>query len=444
MKSLDNTDDVYYLPSLSIVLGSFIEMKNIITTTAALAVSTTLVNAAEITTSGHANIAIDNGPADYDLRLSKELVTDSGSVLGGELRFAPSGDESGPSVLPHVSFENGAGKLTIGNHEGPATTMSVSDDMELVNGASTQRIIYHTPTMGGFQISGSAGSNSEVQYGATYTVPMGLTTLTLAHTRSKMDGTAAAPTGTTTKESGVRFTLGGFTASFATFSKFEGDAIPSSFTPGYRIERYRIGESYVLEQPRIVDADLLRTFDEHCLSTFLGNSGNGAYVYYLGSFRRCRPEISEMTGWREGHVYNFGEHERDFPILSLKNPDGSYTDWTIIGPPSGDEQLVMMPPGNEWQQTAGVGRLEVEEAADVFIPSRDRTTNGQEIALSYQISNAWAVSTSKMKTDQDYSRLTVGATYQISESMSVMLSRSGVNDNGIRESLVKARLKYSF
>ena len=71
-------------------------------------------------------------------------------------------------------------------------------------------------------------------------------------------------------------------------------------------------------------------------------------------------------------------------------------------------------------------------------------TSGHEIELAYDINNVMTVNAVKYKTDQGYDRTSIGGIYRIDGNITASLSRSSINDNGVKDDVYLARLKYSF
>ena len=399
--------------------------KTLLTTTALVALVSVTAMAEEFDVSGETSLGVSKGEAsvEYDFSLGKSFTTDNSHVLGGRL------DVSDDGLNPNVYWEGGAGKLTIGNHDGPARTMSLGSDLRgtipaageantnVFQDASTPRVSFQTPSVAGFMFGASASSESERQYGVNYTLPIGEATIKLGHSRSTV-GNSGSFLGGSTEETGVEFKMGKFTASFVNFAKSETKVStvisgPYFTSPGTVQRQSQIMGTFTAEE--------ITSYDGPCEA--FRQLHNGQVV--LAALHNCQTGHPDMTFVPGDVIYN--------------EADGTYRYADPTQPYVLDGAYNVQHPGALQSLTA-----------PQYVPGKtshtygQETTTGQELEIAYQFTDKVIGNAVKYRTDQGYDRLSVGVGYQINDDMSASISQSRINDNGVKDTAYLARLTYSF
>lgn len=436
--------------------------------------------------SGYTSVDLGSGAddsVDYELQINRKAVTDNGFVFGGQLKVTPQDDTNTPDVLPHLYWEGDVGKVIAGQHHGPARTMSVGSDWRgtvpaageantsTFQGATTPRLIYQSPNIAGFEFgasvaNGDNGYGNERQYGINYTIPLRDSMVRFGHSRSSVGGSGSFVSGST-EETGVEFKHGKFTASFVNFSKSETNRVYSGLTP----QRYHwnpdhnnvptTSEStaysvlssgnYTVNIGRVLTNDDFRKFRNHCFTSWYEAQGtqieNVPTRIQVWDYADCDETIQEEYGVSEFDIR--GAYEANCGNACAHNL-GVAGERYIVN----EHILVLNDDGTltkiNTHNTAWVpGGIMSEDGTHIvtYVPvMKDFTdqTSGHEIELAYDINNVMTVNAVKYKTDQGYDRTSIGGIYRIDGNITASLSRSSINDNGVKDDVYLARLKYSF
>lgn len=443
----------------------------------------------KIDVSGYTSIDVGSGAddtVDYELKLDREAVTDNGFVFGGQLKVTPQDGKDTPNILPHLYWEGDGGKVIAGQHHGPARTMSVGSDWRgtvpaageantsTFQGATTPRLIYQSPNIAGFEFgasvaNGDNGYGNERQYGINYTIPLRDSMVRFGHSRSSVGGSGSFVSGST-EETGVEFKHGKFTASFVNFAKNEtsrgfshfntlshywndndaGNVPSTSQSTAYWHTYYNQANDTFADEintGRVLTNDDLAAFAEGCTPIFYTDEYEE--VVKVRDYNQCDEVIqtkygvshlsvkdayeamcgTEFCGLYTGIATN-NRYTTDNQVLVL-NDDGTVSQIDT-------SNTVFVPGGSKSEDGT-----HIVSYAPVIKDFTDQTS-GHEIELAYDINNVMTVNAVKYKTDQGYDRTSIGGIYRIDGNITASLSRSSINDNGVKDDVYLARLKYSF
>ena len=196
---------------------------------------------AEVSVSGYTRFTYDDNATtsvmnpDYNVWIKADDATDTGLEYGGAIRVTPD-DGLEPGSRHYIWLKNEMGTVTMGQHHGPAYTMSLGADWRgtvsaagdssynVFQGHSTPRVIYKSPNISGFQFGTSVSQGTdklgtEAQTGINYSIPFNDAVITLGHSISSVDGIDDIAPAMKSNETGVEIKRGGLTASFLTFDR---------------------------------------------------------------------------------------------------------------------------------------------------------------------------------------------------------------------------------
>jgi len=312
------------------------------------------------------------------------------------------------------------GKVIMGQHHGPAYTMSLGADWRgtvsavgdssynVFQGHTTPRVIYQSPNIAGFQVgtSVSQGTDSlgaESQTGLNYSIPFNDSMIKIGHSFSSVDAVAGVDVKKKHSETGIQFTHGKFTASFLKFKQQKSGSVTTTSQTQY-------------VQPVTIHYD-----------SILIPGHNPAQIRY----REVAQEQCDFEGSHGG-------------IPCFPGKDGKF--YTL----------------SEYVSSSSSGELKLPATS---IPARDVMTRdvvtsqdmsedveGKEFELAYAVNDDLTVNVvkfTKETTDASnktasYDRTSIGGKYTIAPGLTASLSHSMIDNAGTDEDAMRFRLNYSF
>ena len=376
--------------------------KILLATTALVALAGVTSAAADVSITGYTRFTYDDKDAgaemdpDYNIWFKAEETSDTGLTYGGAVRLTPNNYDGDASSSRHYMYlQNELGRLTMGQHHGPAYTMSVGADWRgtvsaigessynVFQGHTTPRMIYMSPNFGGAQLgySVSEGSNylgAETQMGLNYTYLIDNGHIKFGYGASDVGAISNTAAKMDSNEAGVEFKFGRFTASYLTFDREKSGTIETTTT---------YYDLYVPEP-----------------------DGSGFESGLYCDPDRVKPLNDESPACQT--------RIRDKELYKALKLDGA----------------------------------RVVPSEEIEVSNVMNKVKGNEIELAFAANDDLTLSVVKFKTEtddldygiQDYDRTTIGAKYTVAPGLTTSLAHSSIDNNGEDESAVRAQINFSF
>ena len=461
-------------------------MKHILfATTALVALGGVSATAADVSITGYTRFTYDSGPddavldPDYNIWVKADEVTDNNLRYGGAVRLTPGTEGDASSSRHYLWFENEMGKVTMGQHHGPAYTMSLGADWRgtvsaagkssynVFQGHTTPRIIYTTPNVSGFQLgtSVSQGTDSlgtETQTGVNYSIPFNDTTITLGHSFSKVDAVMNGAGKMESKETGIQITHGKFTASYLTFDRSKaGTPVTTTTTNlvgtgvttliGADTNEKVVGTS---SQTNVIGTE---TFEqvvgtEETQGEIIGYRDETRTEIYFEpkySFNLC-PDLTEDNR-KNDDCYEQVEQTREITETVPVYETVTVPIYETVTVPIYETVTV---PNYETVVTPIYATNTTYEMVDTTTTSiKDHEDlKGNEIEIAYAVNDELTINLVKFSTENtgldgktsEYDRTSIGGKVNLASNLTAHLSHSSIDNNGTDENTTRFRLNYSF